>query len=70
VLYDQQDAWEEDGATRREFLEVTANLQDVLGCTPWHEHMLSTLEQDQPPAYMAGDAEKLADYKRAVANEQ
>ncbi|MGE5164152.1 MAG: hypothetical protein ACM3IH_09020 [Sphingobacteriales bacterium] len=29
--------------------------------------MLDTLGQEQPPAYMAGDAKKLADYKRAVA---
>src|SRR5512139_908619 len=67
ALYDQQDAWEEDGGRRREYLEVTCDLQDVLGRTPWHENVLDTLGQEQPPAYMAGDAKKLADYKRAVA---
>lgn|SRR5512139_3520870 len=34
ALYDQQDAWEEDGGRRREYLEVTCDLQDVLGPHP------------------------------------
>lgn len=67
ALYDQQDAWEEDGGRRREYLEVTCDLQDVLGPHPVARKRARHPRAEQPPAYMAGDAKKLADYKRAVA---
>lgn len=70
ALHDKQDAWEEDGGRRREYLDTTRDLHSLMGRYPHQENVCTTIGADEPPTWMDAsshdDARWIADYKEAV----
>ena len=52
TLYDGQDEWEDEGGTRREYLDTHRELHVLLGRKPWHVCLCDTIGEDTPPDWM------------------
>ena len=51
------EAWEDEGGRRREFLSATEQLSILLRIKPWEDDP-HTAEAEEPPAWMKSDAER------------
>jgi len=54
ALYNGQDAWEEQGGTRRAYLNAAYELNKLLGRQIWDEQVLHTIGCDDPETLPTG----------------